>query len=496
MNTRILRRLVGCLAAALILLAGGPAVAAEHKLTASDAAATDYFGRSVSISGDTAVIGAYWDDDGGTDSGSAYVFTRASDGTWTQHQKLTASDAAAGDNFGISVSVSGDTAVIGAWGDNDGGTDSGSAYVFTRSSDGTWTEQAKLTASDAAADDYFGTSVSVSGDTAVIGAEWDDDGGTNSGSAYVFTRSGTTWTEQQKLTASDAAAYDSFGTSVSVSGDTAVIGAYGDDDGGSRSGSTYVFTRSGTTWTQQAKLTASDAAADDYFGTSVSVSGDTAVIGAYWDDDGGTSSGSAYVFTRSGTTWTEQQKLTASDAVAYDYFGYSVSVSGDTAVIGAYYDDDGGSASGSAYVFTRSLDGTWTQQQKLTASDAAAGDYFGYSVSVSGDTALIGARLDDGIGADSGSAYVFDISTPTGVDDIDDDFVFDLIDNCPYIYNPQQEDGDNDHIGDVCDNCPLVANMNQKDSDRDGKGDACCEPAATTGGRSLMPVYQLLLKKR
>ncbi len=251
MNTRILRRLVGCLAAAFVLMtAGGPARAAEQKLTALDAAVNDRFGISVSVSGDTAVIGTYGDD---SYSGSAYVFIR-SGGTWTQQAKLTALDAAAGDRFGTSVSVSGDTAVIGAYND-DGGT--GSAYVFVRSGT-TWTQQVKLTASDAAADDLFGYSVSVSGDTAVVAARYDDGIGTNSGSAYVFVRSGTTWTQQAKFTASDAAAQDYFGTSVSVSGDTAVIGAYNDDGG---TGSAYVFVRSGTTWTQQAKLTASDAAA-------------------------------------------------------------------------------------------------------------------------------------------------------------------------------------------------------------------------------------------
>ncbi|MSQ08671.1 MAG: hypothetical protein EXR44_05165, partial [Dehalococcoidia bacterium] len=209
-----------------------------------------------------------------------------------------------------------------------------------------------------------------------------------------------TWTQQQKLTASDGAANDFFGYSVAVSGDTAVVGAWGDD---SAKGSAYVFTRSGSTWTQQQKLTASDGAAIDYFGYSVAVSGDTAVVGAYGDDS---YKGSAYVFTRSGSTWTQQQKLTASDGAANDYFGGSVAVSGDTAVVGAYGDD---SEKGSAYVFTRS-GSTWTQQQKLTASDGAANDFFGWSVAVSGDTAVVGARSDD---SSKGSAYMFVMHTAT-----------------------------------------------------------------------------------
>ena len=270
----------------------------------------------------------------------------------------------------------------------------------------TVTEDAKLLASDGAAWDEFGCSVSVSGDTAVVGAIYDDDNGYNSGSAYVFVRSGSTWSEQAKLTASDGAADDYFGRSVSVSGDTAVVGALGDDDNGSASGSAYVYVRSGTSWTEQAKLTASDGAADDRFGLSVSVSGDTAVVGAFWDDDNGSDSGSAYVFVRSSGVWTQRQKLTASDAAAGDSFGCSVSVSADTAVVGAFYDDDNGGDSGSAYVFVRS-GSTWTERAKLTGSDGAADDRFGGSVSVSGDTAVVGAYGDDDNGTTSGSAYVF-----------------------------------------------------------------------------------------
>ena len=249
-------------------------------------------------------------------------------------------------------------------------------------------------------------SVAVDGDTAVIGASQDSDNSHNSGSAYVFSRSGTTWTQQAKLTASDGAYADYFGISVAVDGDTAVIGAIADDDNGNNSGSAYVFTRSGATWTQQAKLRASDGAADDQFGVSVAVDGDTAVIGASQDDDNNHNSGSAYVFSRSGTTWTEQAKLTASDGATRDYFGHAVAVNGATAGIGAVYDDDNDTDSGSAYVFTRS-GVTWTRQAKLRASDGAAGDWFGISVAVDGATAVIGASADDDNGTDSGSAYVF-----------------------------------------------------------------------------------------
>jgi hypothetical protein len=371
-----------------------------QKLLASDHA-EDFFGCSVSLSGDTVLIGNGNPDE----SGYAYVFTHT--GTnWTQQQKLLASDGTLGSYFGCSVSLSGDTALIGAQLDDDNGENSGSAYVFTRTGT-TWTQQAKLLASDGAAGDYFGCSVSLSGNAALIGAPADDDNGENSGSAYVFTRTGTTWSQQGKLLAHDAALGDYFGYFVSIDSDTSLIGALDDDDNGAQSGSAYVFTRTGNTWTQQRKLLASDGAAGDYFGCAVSLDDDTALIGADLDDDNGPYSGSAYVFTRIGTTWTQQAKLLASDGAAGDSFGWSVSLSSDTALIGAHLEDgDNKYDSGSAYVFNRTGT-TWTHQAKLLASDGAEVDNFGYSVSLDDNTAIIGAYLDDDNGDYSGSAYVF-----------------------------------------------------------------------------------------
>jgi len=343
---------------------------------ASDGAAGDNFAWSVSLSGDTAVVAARLDDDNGADSGSAYVFVRTGS-SWSEQTKLTASDGAANNYFGISVSVSGDTAVVGASGAN---AAQGSAYVFVRSGS-IWSEQQKFTASDGAAADNFGHSVSVSGDTAVVGAVGDDDNGSGSGSAYIFVRTGVSWSEEAKLMASDGAAGDNFAWSVSLSGDTAVV----------------------------AKLMASDGAAGDNFAWSVSLSGDTAVVAARLDDDNGADSGSAYIFVRTGSSWSEQAKLTASDGAAGDWFGYFVSASGDTAVVGAVFDDDNGGNSGSAYVFVR-LGSSWSEQQKLTASDGAAGDRFGESVSVNGDTAIVGAFFDDDNGGNSGSVYFFDLT--------------------------------------------------------------------------------------
>ena len=407
----------------------------QARVQASDAAASDFFGQSIALSsdGNTLAIGAFVDDNsGGTDAGSVYVFTR-SGSTWTEQTRLQASDAAASDRFGFSIAFSsdGNTLAIGANLDNNtGGLDAGSVYVFTRSGS-TWTQQTRLQASDAAASDWFGWSVALSsdGNTLAIGAYADDNtGGANAGSVYVFTRSDSTWTEQTRLQAGDAAVTDQFGWSVALSsdGNTLAIGANFDDNtGGTDAGSVYVFTRSGSTWTQQTRLQASDAAASDRFGHSVALSsdGNTLAIGAHVDDNtGGTDAGSVYVFTRSGSTWTQQTRLQASDALANDNFGYSVALSsdGNTLAIGAVVDDNsGGSDAGSVYVFTRS-GSTWTQQGRLQASDAAASDQFGSSVALSSDsnTLAIGAAYDDNTGgANAGSTYIFtkQLTSQTGL---------------------------------------------------------------------------------
>jgi uncharacterized repeat protein (TIGR01451 family) len=365
-----------------------------------------FFGVALSLYGDTAIVGAHAS---GVGIGTAHAFVRSGT-TWTMQQFLQTPWPTGSDRFARSVSVSGDTAVVGAPQDNTPtGTDAGSAYVFVRTGAG-WPEQAVLRPGDAAADDRFASSVAVDGDTVVAGAPLDDTAaGADAGSAYVFVRSGTTWTEQQKLVASDAALGDQFGSSVSISGDTIVVGTPDDSVAGQNAaGSAYVFVRSGTTWTQQQKLVASDGAASDALGTSVSVFGDTAVAGAPGADTGaGVDAGAAYVFVRSGTTWTEQQKLVASDGAASDSLGAAVSLSVDTAVIGAPQGDATSADTGSAYVFVRS--GTaWTEQQKLVASDALAGDELGQALSVSGDTVVVGAPLGDAPGTpDAGAAYVF-----------------------------------------------------------------------------------------
>jgi len=387
-----------------LLHAGWPEI---DKLVASDGAAEDRFGHSVSLSGDYAIIGALEDDDNGDWSGSAYIFKRDGE-VWSEQAKLTASDGGVSDQFGGSVSISGDYAIIGAHRDDDNGDSSGSAYIFKR--DGTiWSEQDKLLASDGADLDYFGGSVSISGDYAIVGAIFDDDKGDFSGSAYIFAPNEVepnNWDQVAKLTAPDGAAYDYFGCSVSVNGDYALIGAWGDNDNGTASGSAYIFKREGTAWSEQDKLTASDGEAGDHFGRSVSISGDYAIVGAEGDDDNGNLSGSAYIFKREAEVWSEQAKLTASDGAESDRFGLRVSTNGDYAIVGVSDDDDNGDGSGSAYMFKREGE-VWSEQAKLTASDGAEGDRFGNRVSISGNYAIVGAYLDDDNGSESGSAYMF-----------------------------------------------------------------------------------------
>jgi nucleoside-specific outer membrane channel protein Tsx len=355
----------------------------QAKLTARDGASGDLFGFAVAISNATAIVGAF--NKGPAGAGAAYAFVRSGT-SWSQQAELTATDGAAGDQFGTSVAITGSTAVVGAY-RKDSGT--GAAYIFVRSGT-TWTQKAELTASDRAAGDGFGASVAISGSTVVVGATYH----LHAGAAYVFVPSGTTWTQQAELTASDGVSNDNFGLSIGISGSTAVVGARFKN---SNTGAAYIFGRSGTAWSQLVKLTASDGAANDYFGISVAISGTTVAVGAY----GKTSfTGAAYTFTGSGATWTQQAKLIASDGASNDDFGISVSIAGSVVVVGS----PGKTAStGAAYVFVRSGT-TWSQLAKLTASDGASNDQFGTSVGVSGTSGIVGAYVNN---QSRGAAYAF-----------------------------------------------------------------------------------------
>jgi hypothetical protein len=395
---RISFLVTGILLAPIVVSAQPTVVNEDAKLAASDAAAEDFFGLSVAVSGDTAVVGARFDDTNGSESGSAYVF-RFDGVKWVEEAKLLASDGAAGDWFGRSVAVSGNTAVVGAPRRRERGFASGSAYVF-RFEGAKWVEETKLIASDGGIFYQFGSSVAAAGNTAVVGAP-----GANSflGSAYVFRFDGTNWVEEAKLIEGPGIGDEELGRSVAISGDTVVVGSSGEVGAP-------VFRFDGTSWFQEAVLSNGPIPCCA-FGGSVAVSGETAVVGANADDDNGVDSGSAFVFRYDGTSWVEEAKLLASDGAAGDRFGSGVAVSGSTAVVGAFRHEANGPESGSAYIF--GFDGaSWVEEAKLLASDGAAGDQFGIGVAVSGEAAVIGAPSEDGL---RGSAYVFALSSVTAV---------------------------------------------------------------------------------
>ena len=370
-----------------------PFIFLEQKVLVTDGAAGDNFGYAVAIDGDTAVIGAANDDIGANaNQGSAYIFLRV--GTiWTLKTKLTALDGAANDYFGCSVAISGDTVLVGAR-DADIGANAGqgSAYVFVRS--GTdWIQQAKLTASDGAAGDVFGWSLALEGNLALVGAPWDDvDKNENQGSAYVFIRGATTWAQQAQITAPDGATGDEFGSAVALSGDTALVGAAHDDvEANADQGSAYVFTRSEKEWQLQQQLIDSSGHANFYSGAAVALSGDTVMVGA-------PGISRVEVFERSGETWISTKKITKGSFEPQ--WGSSIALSGDFALV-----------AGTNYSIVEILMHTdlgWIDPDLFYLYPSDGYLLTGFSVAFSDDTAMVGALFADiGANTDQGAAYFF-----------------------------------------------------------------------------------------
>lgn len=386
-------------AAALILTVFLPPAVAQlelAKLLASDGASMDEYGHSVALSGDLVLVGARGDDDS---TGSAYVYRWNGVG-WVEEQKLSASDGSPVDEYGHSVALEGDVAVVGSPQDADAGAFSGSAYVHRRIGS-TWVEEQKLTASDGEPFDLFGIAVDLSGDVIVVGA-YDADGlEQDTGAAYVFRWNGSAWVEEQKLIASDGEFFDFYGWAVAVSGDEIVVGAYQKKVGGaSYAGAAYVYRWDGESWGDEQILTASDGTVGDGFGLSVDLQGDILVVGAPEDDLAGMWDGSAYVFRRDGDAWVEETKLIDPEATQFESFGVSVAVDGDRVAAGAYGADGGLGAA-----FVHCWDGrAWIQEYRLTADDAIS---LGIDVAIEGDITLLGAKIDDDLGWLSGSAYLF-----------------------------------------------------------------------------------------
>jgi len=407
---------------------------------------SDYVGNGIALSGNTLAIGVIgddsdssWDDENNDSNnvGAVYVFVRDNDNNWSQEAYLKATIRGSGDMFGSSVALDGDTLVVGAVGEdsgfsgspsNNGANNSGAVYVFTRDNSN-WSQQAYLKASNIDAYDEFGVSVTISSDTLAIGALEDSNARsingdqTNnsralSGAVYVFVRDNESWSQQAYIKASNANIQDRFGISISLNANTLAVGANQKNASSTGSGSAYIYTRSNVTWSEQAIITASNAEGGDLFGKAVSVYKDTLIVGAPGessasttidtgtDDNTAGSSGAAYVFTRSGLNWTQQAYLKASNAETGDGFGTSVSISANALVVGAYSEDsastgvnsdqtdNSASISGAAYVFIR--DGEdWAQHAYLKASNNEAADLFGVNVAISGETISVGSRQED-----------------------------------------------------------------------------------------------------
>jgi FG-GAP repeat len=402
----------------LILLPAAPfageVVGPEIKITPGDPVMGDQFGSQVAISGDTAVVSAAIGNSLSVHPGGlAYVFVRGQNG-WVQQQRLSSPEPETqNSSFGFGVAVDGDTIVVGDLNAVSDGAMTGAAYVFQRQ--GTvWSLQQKLIPDQGGPDaefSSFGLVSAIQGDTIIVGAPLYNRASNSAGAAFVYQRSGGTWTQTQKLTSNELTPEVGFAGAVAMNGDTAVFGGVGDSINGRSSGAAWVFTRQNGVWSQQQKLKAHDPSENAFFGQSVSVSGDLIVVGAPGDVVGSHTSGGAYVFRRGNAGWTNEKKLLSRDSDAVDGYAWSVAVDGNTIVVGHFGDQDVAVVGGAAYVYQLNGNAGWSLKQKLIASDTARFHNFGARVAISEGTVLIGAFGDDAGGGpfdDFGSAYIYE----------------------------------------------------------------------------------------
>jgi len=406
----------------LLIFIFNSVIGQQVKITRSDGEADEYFGNSVAVHGDYAIVGAYFDDDNGWGSGSAYIFKKEAD-IWNQKQKLLPSGVDDYDFFGTSVSIYNDLAVIGSTGDNG----SGSVYVFRKSGE-SWNEEAVLIPSNGSSGDLFGTSVSVYNEMVAVGAAGDD---INTGSVYIFEKEGTSWEEKQYIYASDGINYDYFGSAVALDDVVLAVGV----KGYLGTGGVYVYIKDGNTWENVSKIRASDNGAEDQFGATVSVSQNFIAAGARFEDEGGIDCGAAYIFVRAGNSWSELKKIIPTDGIENERFG-KVAIDGNILAIGANNDDDLGLESGSVYIYQWNGN-DWMFNQKLTANDGFAGDGFGSSLFLDGTRVIVGSPNDNDGASDAGSCYVIDLQ---GITDIQINgnipTEYSLSQNYPNPFNP------------------------------------------------------------
>ncbi|PCI07764.1 hypothetical protein COB72_09600 [bacterium] len=407
------------------------------RLFADDATLGDHYGVSVAISGNTAVVGAIdAQQPNGVATGSAYVYERI-DGVWTFHTQLSPFDLAAGDQFGRSVAIDEHVIVVSAVADDDFGNDSGSVFVYQRFA-GFWPQIAKLLAEDGQEDDLFGASVAVSGDTIIVGAPGSDQLSFNSGAAYIYNLVDFAWTPGVKLAPTDAESEDRFGTSVSIRGNIAAVGANGVGLSSSQGqGAAYMYSRpTGGAWVEQAKLVPTNVSNLAFFGSSVALGTDVVAIGAWNDNSVSIAAGSAFLFTTNddGITWTEQAKIIANDSAVNNYFGeVSISEDDNTVVVGAYGNTStSGVDSGAAYVFTRT-GGTWIEREKIVPEGPT--ETLGFSVSIDDNTLIVGAAnallFHPPI---LGSAYIYGINCPPNLADLTGDGNLNFFDVSAFLY--------------------------------------------------------------
>lgn len=389
----------------------------QQKLLGSSGAAFDQYGNAVSISGNWAVVGSTFDDEVGFNAGAAYIYRFNSQSEqWEEEQKLLPDSFINGwpHQFGSSVHVDADVIVVGNRRDDDAGEDAGAVYVYRyNTSTSMWEKEQKLTASNGVEEDHFGSSVSVSNNVILVGAFLSDVQGNISGAAYVYRydAGAALWLEEQMLVPVDLEAEDQLGKQVSIFNDFAILGANGNDDLGNGAGAAYIYKYNPTTllWEEKQKIVAHDGSSGDGFGARVSISSNTVFVGAPNDDDSADYAGSAYAFRYDANAkmWIEEGKFLPDNPVEFGSYGASVSVSGDMGIVGHMA---GGTEdfAGEAIVYRyESATSQWVKQQTLNASDAALGDQFGIDVAISEGQIIIGANVDDDNGDASGSAYVF-----------------------------------------------------------------------------------------